>query len=96
MIFFNEQTGIEVVGQAADTEQALSLLGTLQPDVILIGGLWCFPQMLTAYQRKNTWKQAHLGPSLKAYSLRIYSTSFSRRNFKKQQHHLAPQQFAGI
>lgn len=36
-IFFDEQTGVEVVGQAADTEQALSLSGKLQPDVILIG-----------------------------------------------------------
>ena len=35
-IFFGGQDDIEVVGQAADTRQALSLTEALQPDVILI------------------------------------------------------------
>ena len=35
-IFFDGQDDIEVVGNAADTQQALSLIEALQPDIILI------------------------------------------------------------
>jgi DNA-binding NarL/FixJ family response regulator len=35
-IYFTEQLNVEVVAQAADTEQALSLSEQLQPDVILV------------------------------------------------------------
>jgi DNA-binding NarL/FixJ family response regulator len=35
-VYFTEQPNVEVVGQAADTEQALSLSEQLQPDVILV------------------------------------------------------------
>lgn len=36
-IFFSAQNNVEVVGQAADTRQALPLVEQLHPDVILIG-----------------------------------------------------------
>jgi DNA-binding NarL/FixJ family response regulator len=35
-IFFSERDVVEVVGQASNTEQALSLCEALQPDVLLI------------------------------------------------------------
>ena len=35
-VYFSEQKNVEVVGQAADTGQALSLSQQLQPDVILV------------------------------------------------------------